>query len=167
MSVLQCFSPVADAKARVLILGSMPGKASLAAQEYYAYPQNAFWKIISELLLNDPLKSYAHKIEALISNGIALWDVMQSCTRETSLDSDIVEDSIVPNDFQSFFDSHPRIDRVFLNGAKAEHSFRKYVLPNLGESNARMTRLRLPSTSPAHAGMKYSDKLDAWRIILS
>jgi hypoxanthine-DNA glycosylase len=145
----------------------MPGKASLAAHEYYAYAQNAFWRIVCELLGADPGISYADRIEVLESRRIALWDVMHSCKRQSSLDSDILEDSIVANDFQSLFDSHPNIDYVFFNGAKAEHAFRKYVLPHLGETCANMTYQRLPSTSPAHAGMKYADKMEAWRVILS
>ncbi len=145
----------------------MPGKASLLAQEYYAHPRNAFWKIACALLDVDARADYARLTLALKFNQIALWDVMQSCTRESSLDSDIVEDSIVPNDFRGFFDAHPGVQRIFFNGAKAEHAYRKYVIPDFGEAFREMCYQRLPSTSPAHAGMSYAGKLEKWCAIVS
>ncbi len=159
------FPPISDAASRVLILGSMPGKASLRAKQYYAHPQNAFWKIISELLELDAAASYEMRVEALRVRGIALWDVMKSCTRESSLDSDVVESSIVPNAFPSFLRAHPRIHTVCFNGAKAEASFQKYALPKLG-ALGDLAYYRLPSTSPAHASLSYAAKLAAWRAVL-
>jgi double-stranded uracil-DNA glycosylase len=94
--------------------------------------------------------------------GVAVWDVMRSCTRESSLDSDIVEDSIVANDFRSFFGEYGGIERVYFNGAKAEDSFRRYVFPGL---DVELEYLRLPSTSPANAGLGYGGKLEAWRVV--
>src|SRR4029450_6263182 len=102
------FPAISDPASRVLILGSMPGKASLRARQYYAHPQNAFWKIIAELLELDAAAPYELRLEALRARGVALWDVMKSCTRESSLDSDVIESSIVPNAFASFFRAHPR-----------------------------------------------------------
>ena len=81
------FAPIAERNAGILILGSMPGRASLAAGQYYAHAQNAFWRIISELLQFDPVSSYAVRVQALKSARIALWDVLRSCKREGSLDS--------------------------------------------------------------------------------
>jgi hypoxanthine-DNA glycosylase len=103
-------------------------------------------------------------------HGLAVWDVLASCTRESSLDSDIDEASIVPNDFAGFFREHPGIRRVFFNGAKAEQSFRRHVLPALGsapDAAPERTYTRLPSTSPAHAAMSFERKLEAWRVLLA
>ena len=80
------FPPISDPASRVLILGSMPGKASLRAKQYYAHPQNAFWRIVAALLEFDAAAPYELRVEALRKSRIALWDVMKSCTRESSLD---------------------------------------------------------------------------------
>ena len=167
MSLVRSFDAIADSDARVLVLESMPGKASLDAGEYYAYPRNAFWKIMSELLAIDTAADYGARTQALVANGIALWDVMRSCEREGSLDSDIVESSIMPNNFRGFFESHSRIERVLFNGAKAEQTFEKLVLLDLGGSFADIVFHRLPSTSPANAGTSYAKKREAWRAIIS
>ena len=163
---IRSFDAVADARAVVLILGSMPGKASLQAGRYYAHPQNAFWRIMGELAGADPGLPYAERLERLKSCGIALWDVLRSCSREGSLDSAIDERSIRPNDFARFFRTHPGITSVFFNGATAERCFLKHVLPALPASAAHLRLHRLPSTSPAHAGLSYAAKLEAWRVIL-
>src|ERR1700752_2741614 len=160
------FPPISDPASRLLILGSMPGKASLRAKQYYAHPQNAFWRIVGELLELDATSPYELRVEALRARGIALWDVMKSCTRESSLDSDVVESSIVPNAFASFFRAHPRIRTVCFNGATAEASFQRYALPKLG-ALGDLAYYRLPSTSPAHASLSFTNKLAAWRAVLA
>jgi hypoxanthine-DNA glycosylase len=99
----------------------------------------------------------------LIASRIALWDVLQTCVRPGSGDAEIVEDSIVPNNFPAFFAAHPRIGRVYFNGAKAEQVFRLHVLPSL---DVDLDFVRLPSTSPAHASRTYEQKLAAWRAEL-
>ena len=158
------FAPVSNADARVLILGSMPGKRSLLENEYYALPQNAFWKIMGELVGAFPDRPYEERLRILKSSGIALWDVLASCERgESSLDSHIRNETA--NDFTSFFALNPHITQVFFNGSKAEQCFRRLVhgkqaLPPLGFH-------RLPSTSPAHAAMRDTDKLQAWRAIIN
>ncbi|MCH7960593.1 MAG: DNA-deoxyinosine glycosylase [Candidatus Hydrogenedentes bacterium] len=166
MTHIHSFPPISDANATVLILGSMPGKASLRANQYYGHPQNAFWKIMDELVDAGPDLSYADRADALRSRGIALWDVLKSCTRTGSLDSDIVEDSIVTNDFAAFYDTHPNIACVFFNGAKAEHAYRKYVLPTL-DTHPHIVYEGLPSTSPANAAIPYAEKLNAWTAIVN
>ncbi len=163
MSHVQCFAPVANADAKLLILGSMPGVASLKAGQYYAHPRNLFWRIIGELLDAGTDPSYAQRVQALKSARIALWDVLQSCTRQGSLDSSIDDGSLIPNDFVAFFLRHPNITHVFFNGAKAEQCYRKHVQPVAGMGHIEY--LRLPSTSPAHASMPYQRKLDAWRAV--
>jgi double-stranded uracil-DNA glycosylase len=161
MPNIHCFPPAGSADARVLILGSMPGKESLRRQQYYAHPANAFWKIMGELVGAHPALPYAARLDRLQRSGIALWDVLASCERPSSLDAHIRKESA--NDFASFFAQHPHIAHVFFNGGKAEQCFRKFV-----EGKQALPALefhRLPSTSPAHAGMRYADKLKAWRAI--
>ncbi len=160
---VRSFGPVADANATRLILGSMPGVASLRAGEYYAHPRNLFWRILGELLGMDPGMPYAGRIAALTASGIALWDVLKSCTRAGSLDTAIEKDSIVPNDFATFFARHPRVRRVYFNGTTAEMVYRRRVLPNI--QLGALEYQRLPSTSPAHAALSYADKLAAWRVV--
>jgi hypoxanthine-DNA glycosylase len=164
MPRLRSFAPVSRPDATVLILGSMPGAASLAAGEYYAHPRNTFWDLMGELAGAHRSVPYAQRLQRLLDARIALWDVMASCERHNSLDADIEEDSIVPNDFAAFFDAHPQIGCVLFNGAKAEQSFRRYVLPTLSRP---LHLQRLPSTSPAHAGLRPADKLKAWRQALA
>jgi TDG/mug DNA glycosylase family protein len=163
---IHSFPPISDPASRLLILGSMPGKASLRAKQYYAHPQNAFWRIVAALLEFDAAAPYEVRVEVLRENGIALWDVMKSCTRESSLDSDVVESSIVPNAFPSFLRAHPHIATICFNGAKAEQSFQRYALPALGAAANDLAYYRLPSTSPAHASLSFARKLAAWRAVL-
>lgn len=158
------FPPIARPDARLLILGSMPGKVSLRDQQYYAHPQNAFWKITAEILGFDATTPYADRATALQDHRIALWDVLQSCTRESSLDADIDPSTIVPNDFTRFFAKHPAIRRVCFNGAKAATLFARHVTPTLPAALA-LELFQLPSTSPANAGVSRAEKLRAWRVI--
>jgi hypoxanthine-DNA glycosylase len=165
VAVLRCFDCVAGRDARILILGSMPGEASLAAGEYYAYRHNAFWRIMGDLFGAGPELPYAQRLARLQAAGIALWDVMAACERPGSLDADIVGASVRANDFPAFFAAHPGIRRVFFNGGTAEASFRRLVLPALHGHD--LTFVRLPSTSPAHAALAYHEKLAAWSAIVS
>lgn len=151
--------------ARVLILGSMPSRESLAQTRYYAHPRNAFWPILAELLEIES-NDYETRVARVQDRGIAIWDVLGECTRPGSLDSAIDERTAVVNDFPAFFRRHPGLRRIFFNGAKAESLFLRRVLPTLGEDARHLPRLRLPSTSPAHAGMRPAEKLEAWRVIL-
>ena len=164
MAHVYSFPPVSNPGAPILILGSMPGKASLSAGQYYAHPRNAFWPIMGELVGAVPSLPYESRIEKLKVAGIALWDVLANCDRDGSLDADIVANSISANDFKDFFLSHPRIFRVFFNGTVAEKCFYKYVLPMLGQKPLRFQRL--PSTSPAHASKTYQQKLEEWEAII-
>ncbi|HUN70130.1 MAG TPA: DNA-deoxyinosine glycosylase [Burkholderiales bacterium] len=157
------FAPIAGRNARVLILGSMPGRASLAAGQYYAHRQNAFWRIASELFGFDARAPYAARVKALKSARVAVWDVLHSCVRQGSLDTMIEDDSEIANDFRAFFLGHRGITHVFFNGAKAEASFRRHVLPGMA---LRLRYRRLPSSSPANASVPWRRKLAAWRAIL-
>jgi len=163
MADIQSFPPVVDQNARVLILGSIPGKASLEAGQYYAHPRNQFWPIMAELLGSSSLSDYAAKIRMLLDARIALWDVMKSCYRPGSLDTAIAKETIVANDFQGFFGAHPHIRHVFFNGVAAEQAFCRLVLPELNGDT--LTLQRLPSTSPAHAALSCQQKLQNWHVI--
>lgn len=156
------FPPIADRRARVLVLGSMPSAASLAARQYYAFRHNQFWRIAGEICGFAPGDPYARRKAALIRQGIALWDVLESCVRPGSLDAAIREDSIRANDFNAFLAAHPAIRRICFNGRKAEAAWRRRVQPLLPASRKLEYRL-LPSTSPAHAGMSYRAKLREWQ----
>ena len=158
---VRSFVPIAGRNAKTLVLGSMPGRASLAARQYYAHRQNAFWRIVCTLLGIDPASPYQARIRALRKSRVAVWDVLHSCVRPGSLDSSIEQE--IANDFNAFFRRHPGITHVFFNGAKAEASFRRHVLPAI-ERPLRFARL--PSTSPAHASTSYARKLRAWRALL-
>jgi TDG/mug DNA glycosylase family protein len=163
------FAPIENPSARILILGSMPGEASLRAGQYYAHRQNLFWRILWEIFGDDRDESrrdapYADKLRMLKANGIALWDVLASCVREGSLDSDIAAGSLQPNDVAAFFATHKKIERVLFNGAKAEACFRNHVAPSLQAHAIRY--MRLPSTSPANASIPYARKIAEWRDAL-
>lgn len=165
MMQVQGFPPLVRPGAHTLVLGSMPGRESLAQQKYYAHPRNAFWPIMVKMFrLNGD--SYEERTVALTLRGIAVWDILQACVRPGSLDASIDESSIVANDFAAFFGRYGGIRRVFFNGAKAESMYLRHVLPTLGEQHARIARQRLPSTSPAHAAMTLKQKAQAWRIVL-
>lgn len=160
MSTITSFSPIEDKSARILVLGSMPGVMSLEANQYYAHPRNAFWPIMADILGFGAGLPYAHRVEALKASGVALWDVLQTCKRQGSLDAAIETGSRVPNDFRSFFDAHPGIRLVAFNGAEAEKSFNTLVVPRIDITGIRC--VRLPSTSPAHA-VPLERKIAAWR----
>ena len=167
METIHGFSPVSCPDARILILGSMPSIKSLDIQEYYAHPRNAFWKIMAALFRFDPDAPYPQRKSALKESGVALWDVMAACTRRSSLDSDIIESSVVANDFRSFYGQHRQISQIYFNGLKAESSYRKFVGPGLPTDHA-IPGLRLPSSSPANARMTFAEKLETWkRLILT
>jgi hypoxanthine-DNA glycosylase len=134
-------------------------------RQYYAHPHNAFWKLIATIFEVDGPLPYTGRVRLLEKNRIALWDVLEAAERPGSLDSSIVHASALANDFAKFFRAHPRIDRVFFNGRKAEEMYRRFVLPGLGEEFSYIRYEGLPSTSPAHAGMTFAKKLDRWRRI--
>lgn len=162
---VRSFPPVSAPDARLLILGSMPGRASLAAKQYYAHARNAFWAIMEEVLGIPAAMLYEGRLTALKDRRIALWDVLASCVRPGSLDSNIEVLSITPNDFRTFFSKHPRISAVFFNGTMAEQSWKRHVLPTLPPALIPEMSFRLPSTSPANAGKTFTEKAEAWKII--
>ena len=162
----KCFPPIADAHVRVLILGSLPGQVSLQRQQYYAQPQNAFWKIMGRLFGAGPELPYEERVQRLARNGIALWDVCAAAQRQGSLDASIVHSSVVPNDIASFIASHPGVGLICFNGGKAAELYRRLVLPGLPATVCAIRYETLPSTSPAHAAMPFEEKLTRWAAIL-
>ncbi len=157
--LLEGFAPVVDDDARLLILGSFPSVQSLATQQYYGNPRNAFWPITSALFGFDPQAAYETRLAALQSHGVALWDVLHKCRRASSSDAKIDPKSLVLNDFGQFFATYPGIRRVYFNGATADKLFRRLV-----HVDAPVSYRLLPSTSPARA-MPAAQKLAAWRVI--
>lgn len=152
------FAPLADSQSKVLILGTIPGKESLRLNAYYAHPQNAFWRIIFNLHDLPFSTDVQVRREVLLQKGIALWDVLRSCERQSSLDTDIRLEQ--PNDLRALLSSHPGISQIFFNGKVAARFFRKYF-PDISLLNHV-----LPSSSPAHA-LKWEQKLEAWQVIKS
>lgn len=165
MQAIRAFPPSALPFAHTLILGSMPGERSLLAGEYYAHPRNAFWPVVEAVLGIARDWPYRQRLQALREQGYALWDVLASCQRSGSLDSAIRPESVVTNDFAAFFAEHTHITRVFFNGAKAEALFRRQVWPGLSDLYPYLELLRLPSTSPAHAGLSLERKMAAWQAV--
>ncbi len=167
MSRIESFPPLSAPGAHTLILGSMPGVASLQAQQYYAHPRNLFWPLVCAALGIDASLPYTERVRQVAEQGFAVWDVLAACRREGSLDTRIVAESIEVNDFANFFAAHPLIGRVFFNGTTAERFFYRYAAPRLdAETLSRLQCRRLPSTSPANASIKLADKTAAWKEIV-
>ena len=158
------FPPLSDARARVLVLGSMPGVASLRAGQYYGHPRNAFWTIMGSLFGFAGDAPYAQRVASLLEHRVAVWDVLAACERKGSLDADIVATSMLPNDFGDFFARHRAIVRICCNGAAAHRLYLRQVAP-IWQSVLPLDIIRLPSTSPAFAGMTLAGKFEAWKQV--
>jgi len=167
VAFVESFPPVARADARVLVLGSMPGAASLAAGRYYAHPRNAFWPIVGGVCGVAADAPYAARLAGLVARGIALWDVLATCERAGSLDAALYRATARANDFVPFFAAHPRLVAVACNGGAAHELFRRRALPALAAAGFTPAVHGLPSTSPAHAGRSLAQKRQAWRRILA
>jgi hypoxanthine-DNA glycosylase len=156
---LQSFPPVINARTRVLILGSMPGEASLAAGQYYAHPRNQFWRLLAQLTGETDLANlpYDQRLARLQAHHIGLWDVIAACERQGSLDSAIR--NAQPNDFALLHRLCPALERVGFNGQTSGKFAPEFA-------NAGYQTLVLPSSSPAHAGRSFEQKLVAWRALV-
>ncbi|MEX2168982.1 MAG: DNA-deoxyinosine glycosylase [Pirellulales bacterium] len=163
--VVRSFPPIARRDARVLIMGTAPGIQSLARRQFYGHPQNAFWRIMGELFDAGLDVPYAQRKRRLTARGIAVWDVLEECQRHGSMDHAIAPESVQINDFAAFFARHRCVSRIFFNGHTAEALFRRHVLPTLDQRARSLVFTRLPSTSPAHAGRSFAEKLAAWRAV--
>lgn len=152
---VESFAAIEDQNTKVLILGTMPGVESLKHQAYYAHPRNLFWRILVEITGHELPKDYSERVQLSKSAGIGLWDTCQACVREGSLDSAISEET--PNDIEGFVNSHPNLKAIAFNGKKAAQLFAKHIgaIPGI-------RLLRLPSTSPANAGVSREEKVREW-----
>lgn len=159
--------PIEATSTRLLILGSMPGQESLNQQQYYAHPRNAFWYIMTKLLMLQPEQSYPERQKALKQRRISLWDVLDNCIRPGSLDSDIVNTSEVANRLEDFHHRHPELQAIAFNGQKARHSFTRHFLRHDQTCWQNLTLIDLPSTSPAYAALRPAEKLQLWRKALT
>ncbi len=156
---ISSFPPFAHPDSKILILGTMPGVMSLTKQEYYAHKQNQFWKIMFSLFGQAPVPEiFSEKVQLLHDNRIALWDVLQHCEREGSLDSNIKNQ--VENDIPSLLAMHPKIRTIVFNGQQSH----KFFIRKFAQIEG-IQYLVMPSTSPAHT-MKFEDKRKAWSALL-
>jgi len=157
--MLKAFEPIVNNECKILILGSMPGVESLRQNKYYAFNRNHFWKIIFNIFDEEIYENYNDRVNFLLKNNIALWDILKNCEREGSLDSNIKNE--IPNDFDSFFIKYRNIKFIFFNGSASEKLFKKYV----GFKNNNIIKyIKLPSSSPAYT-KSIEFKLDKWKII--
>jgi len=151
------FPPVVDANTRVLVLGSLPGEASLAVSQYYGNPRNAFWRLI-EGVIDAPLVplAYEERLATLRTHGVGLWDVIAEATRAGSLDAAIRDPAA--NDLLALIETLPALRCVAFNGGTAAKLGARLV-------GDRVATLALPSSSPAHAAMTFAEKAKAWSAL--
>ena len=162
MNNCKSFAPSIDNNSKILILGSMPGIKSLDEQQYYAHPQNRFWKVMGTICNEPKLPEldYEIKLKILLNSNIALWDTIKSCKREGSLDSDIQNEK--PNDIRKLLKTYPNIETICLNGNKSYTAFKKYFPDLLEKYNC----LKMPSTSPANARYGLDILTQEWSKVL-
>lgn len=159
MTFKRSFPPVVDDETRVLILGSLPGEASLAQQQYYAHKQNRFWHLIGDVIGEDlRAMAYARRLEVLLEHRVGLWDVIAQARREGSLDSRIRDHAA--NDVAALVTSLPNLAAVAFNGGTAARL--GMLALALADSGRPLDFVRLPSSSPAYAAVPYAAKLHAW-----
>ena len=154
------FPPVVDQNTRVLILGSLPGEASLAATQYYAHPRNTFWRLL-ETVLDAPLVSlpYADRLTTLQQRGVGLWDVVAEAERRGSLDAAILNPSA--NDLLALVKTLPALRAVAFNGGTSAKLGSRLLAPVAD----RIETVALPSSSPAHAARSFAEKAEMWGVL--
>lgn len=155
----QCFPPVIRPDTLLLVLGSLPGAASLAAGRYYAHPRNLFWRLIGEAIRRDltPL-DYDARLEALLDAGVGLWDTVAEATRPGSLDADIRLHR--PSDLAALATTLPALRAIAFNGKTSARIGRAA----LGDGT-KLALIDLPSSSPAYASLPYVRKAEAWSAL--
>jgi hypoxanthine-DNA glycosylase len=154
------FPPIINSFSQTLILGSLPGDRSIAQNEYYAHPQNRFWKVISHLYNRPEASSYTEKINLLLDNRIGLWDVCAEALRPGSMDLAIKDE--IPNPIEALLQEYPAVRQIAFNGQKARNLYERYF-----EKKESISYICLPSTSPANAKMNLENLIHHWRIITS
>ena len=156
--IFHTFAPVYNEKSKILILGSFPSVKSREINFYYGHPQNRFWKVVAGVLGVKVPETIEEKREMLLNHGIAVWDVIQSCTIHGSSDSSIKD--VVVNDFSEILENSS-VDHIFVNGGKAYELYEKYAKKMTG-----IPAVKLPSTSPANAAWKVDRLIESWKCIL-
>lgn len=160
MTFKHSFAPVVNESTRVLVLGSLPGEASLAQSQYYAHPQNRFWHLIGDVIgVALPGMEYEARLQALLDHRVGLWDVIAQAKREGSLDSRIRDHAT--NDLAALVAALPELRAVAFNGGTAA----KIGMQLLAESRMSLDLIKLPSSSPAYAAVPYAEKLRAWEVL--
>ncbi|MBR2327483.1 MAG: DNA-deoxyinosine glycosylase [Clostridia bacterium] len=149
--------PVWDKNSKILILGSFPSVASREAEFFYAHPQNRFWRVLSSVLCEKAPETVEEKRKLLLSNGIALWDVIQSCEISGSSDSSIK--NALPNDICLIL-KESKTTRIFTNGKTAHRLYERLIFPK-----TKIVDICLPSTSAANAAVSLNGLIEAWRVI--
>ncbi len=152
------FPPIVDRRARILVLGTLPGEESLRRREYYAHPRNLFWPIVFALFGATPSLDYARRLAFVAAQRIALWDVCELGEREASADATIRRER--PNAIDRLLDEHPLIRGVAFNGTGARRLYDRHF-----SRRADLAYLALPSTSPAHARIDFAEKLSRWTAL--
>ena len=152
------FPPVADARSRLLVLGTLPGEESLRRQEYYAHPRNLFWPIVFALFGETPTAAYGEKLDFVLHRGIALWDVCGSAERDASADTTIRRE--VPNPIYRLIEECPGIRAIAFNGTAACRLHDRHF-----ERRPDIAYFALPSTSPAHARLDFAAKFARWTAL--
>ena len=147
--------PVFDEDSKILILGSFPSVKSREEGFFYGHPQNRFWRVLSAVFEVDMPVTVEEKKRFLLDNHIAVWDVIKSCDITGSSDSSIK--NVVPNDLKLILD-HAPIEKIFVNGKKAEQLYKRYIQPDIGRE-----AVCLPSTSPANAAWSLEKLIEAWK----
>ena len=162
MTRVHSIEPIIGRNPRIIILGSMPGIISINAAQYYANPRNLFWTVLAELYGMDIECSYESRVQQIRELPIILWDTLKSCHREGSLDSRILNTDIEANDVVGLLERYQTVQAIAFNGAASEKHFNKLIRPQLS-ADLNIELLKMPSTSPANAGMKLDQKLELWR----
>ena len=157
--ICKSFKPSINSESEILVLGSMPGIKSLEEQQYYAHPQNRFWKLMGLFCNVENLQemNYQNKLQVLLNNTIALWDVIQSCERNGSLDTNIQNE--IPNNISELLNRFPNTKVICLNGNKAYTALKKHFPEILRDYRC----YKMPSTSPANARYKLEDLYKEWQ----
>jgi double-stranded uracil-DNA glycosylase len=143
----------------------MPGVQSLRLQQYYAHPQNQFWRILFTTFGISQPEDYDRRICFLLEHGIALWDVLEACVRDGSLDVSITKGSERPNNLAKLLRAHIGISTVAFNGGKSYDLFQRLIAPTLADLGRSLKAIQMPSTIPAHT-LNIERKIEQWRAVL-
>ena len=154
-SLKHTFDPVFNEESKILILGSFPSVKSRENQFFYGHPQNRFWKVMANVLNWEVPETIEEKKEMLLTNHVAVWDVIASCSIIGSSDTSIKD--VVVNDFSRILENS-KVEHIYVNGGKAYELYHKYA-----EKITGMKAVKLPSTSPANAAWNLEKLQKAWK----